>query len=214
MQATRLIVLRHGETLWNQDTRIQGHTDIGLNATGQWQARQLGLALADEPLAAVYASDLQRACATAQAVAQVHTLPVTTELGLRERCFGQLEGHTWTEIETQHPELASAWRSREPDWAPPGGESLRVLERRVMDVVNRVAAQHMGEQIALVAHGGVLDIIYRAATRLALQAPRSWLLKNAAINRLLWSPEGLALVGWGDVAHLENQATALDEKTT
>jgi probable phosphoglycerate mutase len=75
----------------------------------------------------------------------------------------------------------------------------------------------MGQHIAVVAHGGVLDIIYRAATGLELQAPRSWLLKNAAINRLLWTPDSLTMVGWGDVAHLENPAQAeatLDEKTT
>jgi 2,3-bisphosphoglycerate-dependent phosphoglycerate mutase len=81
-------------------------------------------------------------------------------------------------------------------------------------VLNTLAAQHTGEHIALVAHGGVLDAIYRAATGLELQAPRSWLLKNAAINRLLWTPDSLTLVGWGDVAHLESAAASLDEKTT
>lgn len=70
MQATRIIAVRHGETAWNVDTRIQGHLDIALNDTGRWQARQVARALADEPLAAVYTSDLQRAHATAQAIAQ------------------------------------------------------------------------------------------------------------------------------------------------
>lgn len=214
MKATRLIVLRHGETAWNKDTRIQGHTDIDLNDTGRWQASQLGNALADDPLAAVYASDLRRAFETAQAVAQAQGLQAVPHTGLRERCFGQLEGLTWAEIETQHPEDAVAWRTRVPSWAPSGGESLVVLRERVLGVLNTLAQRHMGEQIALVAHGGVLDVIYRAATGLELQAPRSWLLKNAAINRLLWTPESLTLVGWGDVGHLENQSAALDEKTT
>jgi probable phosphoglycerate mutase len=101
-----------------------------------------------------------------------------------------------------------------PDWAPAGGESLATLSARVLPALHRLAARHMGEQIALVAHGGVLDAIYRAAVGLDLQAPRSWLLKNAAINRLLWTPESLTLVGWGDVAHLDAEAVALDEKTT
>lgn len=217
MQATRLIVLRHGETTWNHDTRIQGHTDIDLNDTGRWQARQLARALSDEPLAAVYASDLKRAQATGQAVAQAQGLHAQTEPALRERCFGALEGLTWAEIETQHPVHAVAWRSRVPDWAPPGGgESLTVLRERILTALNALALRHPGEQIALVAHGGVLDIIYRAATGLDLQAPRSWLLKNAAINRVLWTPQSLTLVVWGDVAHLEAAAdgTALDEKTT
>lgn len=220
MQATRLIVLRHGETTWNQDTRIQGHTDIDLNDTGRWQAAQLAAALADEHLAAVYTSDLRRAHATGQAVAQAQGLTVQVDPGLRERCFGALEGLTWAEIETQHPDHALAWRSRVPDWAPPGGgESLNVLRMRIVTALNAVAMRHPGEQVALVAHGGVLDIIYRAATGLALQAPRSWLLKNAAINRVLWTPQSLTLVGWGDVAHLDvppaaTPAVPLDEHTT
>ncbi|HRK40400.1 MAG TPA: histidine phosphatase family protein [Burkholderiaceae bacterium] len=215
MQATRIIVLRHGETAWNHDTRIQGHTDIDLNDTGRWQAAQLGKALADEPLDAVYASDLKRAYATGQAVAQAQGLTVQAEPGLRERCFGALEGLTWLEIETQHPEHAAAWRTRVPEWAPPGGgESLAVLRERIIATLNAIATRHPDQQVAVVAHGGVLDIIYRAATGLDLQAPRSWLLKNAAINRVLWTPQSLTLVGWGDVAHLEAEAAPLDEQTT
>ena len=218
MQATRIIAVRHGETAWNVDTRIQGHLDIALNDTGHWQARQVARALADEPLAAVYTSDLQRAHATAQAIAQASGAPLVAEPGLRERSFGELEGKTWAEIETEHPEEARLWRTRVPEWSPQGGESLLVLQQRILSTLDTLASRHMGEHIAVVAHGGVLDIIYRAATGLELQAPRSWLLKNAAINRLLWTPDSLTLVGWGDVAHLEepeHRAEALlDEKTT
>ena len=219
MQATRILALRHGETAWNQDTRIQGHTDIDLNDTGRWQAAQLAAALADEPLSAIYASDLQRAHHTAAAVAQAQGLSVQTHSGLRERHFGTLEGKTWADIESQHPEAALLWRSRVPDWAPPEGESLLMLQQRILHTLHTLASRHLGEHIAVVAHGGVLDILYRAATGLALQAPRSWQLKNAAINRLLWTPESLTLVGWGDVAHLENphphhRGEPIDEKTT
>jgi probable phosphoglycerate mutase len=130
---------------------------------------------------------------------------------LRERCFGQFEGHTWTEIETQWPEASQAWRQRVPDWEPQGGESLIRLQARVLTTLNRIAQRHMGEQILVVVHGGVLDILYRAATRLDLQAPRAWELRNTAINRLLWSPEGMSLVGWDDRAHLESGS--LDERS-
>lgn len=218
MQATYILALRHGETAWNQDTRIQGHTDIDLNDMGRWQAAQLATALADERLTAVYASDLKRAFNTGAAVAQAQGQSVRVHSGLRERNFGKLEGKTWAEIETQHPDEAKLWRSRLPEWSPPGGESLQVLQQRILHTLHALASSHIGEQIALVAHGGVLDILYRAATGLDLQAPRSWLLKNAAINRLLWTPESLTLVGWGDVAHLEAPAQRttilLDEKTT
>ena len=93
MQATRIIAVRHGETAWNVDTRIQGHIDIPLNDTGWWQARQLARALANEPIAAIYASDLQRAHATAQAVADATGAPLVADPGLRERSFG-VEGAT------------------------------------------------------------------------------------------------------------------------
>ena len=210
-QPTRIIAIRHGETAWNVGTRIQGHLDIALNERGHWQAQRLAQALASEGLAAVYASDLSRAFETGRYVAQAAGVPIATETGLRERGFGLFEGRTFLEIEAELPEQAQRWRKRDPHFAPEGGESLVQLQERVVSTCSRLAAQNPGELIAVVAHGGVLDVLYRAATRLDLQAARSWELGNAAINRLLWSPQGFALVGWGDVAHLSNEA--LDEGT-
>jgi len=211
VQITRILAVRHGETAWNRDTRIQGHTDIELNDHGRWQADRLAHTLREEPIAAFYASDLSRALDTARAVAQRHGAAVHTHTGLRERCFGQFEGHTWAELEALHPTETTAWRQRAPDFAPPGGESLLQLQARVVATVTELASRHPGEQVLMVAHGGVLDILYRAATRLALQAPRSWTMTNTAINRLLWSPEGLSLVGWADTGHLQDGP--LDEQT-
>ena len=210
VQVTRILAVRHGETDWNRDTRIQGHTDIALNPHGRWQAARLALALREEPIAACYASDLSRAHDTAQAVAHPHGLAVQTHTGLRERCFGRFEGQTWAELETRFPEETLLWRQRAPGFAPPGGESLLQLQARVVATVTELARRHPGEQVLLVAHGGVLDILYRAATRLDLQAPRSWAMTNTAVNRLLWSPEGLSLVGWADTTHLQDGA--LDEQ--
>ena len=205
MDATRLIVVRHGETAWNVDTRIQDHLDIPLNATGLWQARQLGDALAGEAISAIYTSDLLRARKTAQAVADATGAALVDEPGLRERAFGSFQGRTFAEVETEHPEQARRWRQRDPDYAPDGGESLRVLRERVVDTTHRLAARHPGELVLLVTHGGVLDVLYRAATRQDIQAPRTWQLGNAAINRLLWTHRhGLSLVGWADTQHLEH----------
>ena len=205
MDATRLIVVRHGETAWNVDTRIQGHLDIPLNDTGLWQARQLGDALAGEAISAIYTSDLLRARRTAQAVADATGAALVDEPGLRERAFGSFQGRTFAEVETEHPEQARRWRQRDPDYAPDGGESLRVLRERVVDTTHRLAARHPGELVLLVTHGGVLDVLYRAATRQDIQAPRTWQLGNAAINRLLWTHgHGLSLVGWADTQHLEH----------
>lgn len=213
MQATRIIAIRHGETAWNVDTRIQGQLDIELNETGRWQARRLARALAGEEIGAIYASHLRRAWDTARAIARVSGQAPRAHQGLRERGFGVFQGKTFTEIEAIWPEQALCWRKRDPHWAPENGESLLALRERIVQTVSELAQQHQGEQIVLVAHGGVLDVLYRAATGQDLQTPRSWNLGNATINRLLWTPDGLTLVGWADTRHLEDDET-LDETIT
>jgi probable phosphoglycerate mutase len=204
MQMTRILAIRHGETAWNRGARIQGQMDIPLNDVGRWQAERTAEALAHEPLQAVYASDLSRAHQTAVPIARRHGLPVQTHPGLRERHFGAFQGRTWAELEQTHPDVVRAWKARDPDFAPPGGESLRDLRQRVEATFAELAARHPGGQIAVVAHGGVLDILYRAAARVELQAPRAWAMGNAAIHRVLWTADsGFALLSWGDTRHLE-----------
>lgn len=213
MSVTRIIAVRHGETAWNVDTRIQGQLDIGLNAQGQWQAERVGAALAGESIDRIYSSDLQRAHSTAQAIARharnITAREVALHQGLRERGFGSFEGETWADIAQKWPDQSMRWKQRDPHFAPPGGETPTELLARVSATVNDIAARHAGEHIVLVAHGGVMDMLYRLATRQELHAPRTWHLGNAAINRLLWTPESLTLVGWGDVRHLDG--AALDE---
>jgi probable phosphoglycerate mutase len=205
-RVTRIIAVRHGETAWNAISRIQGQLDIGLNDTGRWQAQQLALALEGAGISALYASDLRRARQTAQAVARRCGLQVHCDPGLRERGFGIFEGHTYADVELRWPEQALRWRQREPDFGADGGETLAAFYARSVACAARLAARHPGEEIMLVAHGGVLDCLYRAATRVGLQAPRSWQVGNATINRLLHSPEGFSLVGWNDAMHLEGAA--------
>jgi probable phosphoglycerate mutase len=207
VEATRIIAIRHGETAWNVDSRIQGQRDIGLNDTGRWQARRVGEALAEEPITAVYSSDLGRAHETAQEIAEVTGIPVVPTEGLRERSFGIFEGKTFDEIHQTWPEHAQNWRKRIPDWQPPeGGESLMELRARVQRTMVELAAKHPGEQIVVVAHGGVLDTLYRIATGQEVNSPRTWELPNGAINRLLWTPQGFTLVGWSDTQHLDQEA--------
>ena len=210
-EATRLIAVRHGETAWNVGTRIQGQLDIGLNATGEWQARRVGQALADEAIDVIYASDLARAWNTALEIARPLRLQVRPEPRLRERAFGCFEGMSFAEIEQNLPDQARLWRERDPAFTPEGGESLLVFRDRITAVAAELAARHPGELVVLVAHGGVMDVLYRAATRQGLQAPRTWLLGNASINRLLWTAEGFSLVGWSDTTHLND---ALNDDAT
>lgn len=202
-QATRIVAVRHGETAWNVETRIQGQLDVALNAKGRWQAERVAEALRGEGIDCIVSSDLARAHETACAIAAAAGLPVSVDAGLRERCFGRFEGRTWSEIASWWPAESARWRARDLDFTPEGGESLRAFHARVVVACERLARAHAGRTLALVAHGGVMDCLYRAAARIELAAPRTWQLGNAAINRLLHSAEGFALVGWSDTAHLD-----------
>jgi 2,3-bisphosphoglycerate-dependent phosphoglycerate mutase len=202
-EPTRLVLLRHGETAWNAETRIQGQLDVPLNARGFWQAGRLAQALAGEAFDAIYSSDLARAHATAQAVARAQGLQVQTDPALRERGFGRFEGLIYAEIEERYAEEALRWRRREAGFGPGGGEPLAAFYDRSVAAVMRCAARHPGQSIAVVAHSGVLDCLHRAAAGVALDAPRSWQLGNAAINRLLFVEGRFVLIGWDDRGHLE-----------
>lgn len=205
-EPARLIVVRHGETAWNAETRMQGQLDAALNEKGRWQAEQVARALDGEAIELIVASDLQRAMQTAAPLGRALGCGVLAEPGLRERAFGVFEGHTYADIGRLWPEGHARWHARDPSYAPDGGETLAAFHARCVDTAQRLCERHAGRTMAWFTHGGVLDCLYRAATRCALDAPRSWALANAAINRLLHSDQGLMLVGWGDVRHLELSA--------
>lgn len=207
-----ILLIRHGETDWNAERRLQGHLDIGLNAQGMRQAKALARALQAETLDAIFASDLQRALHTAQAVAAPRNMPIQIDPGLRERCFGGFEGLRYADIPAHFPQAYAAWQAREPDARfPPGqhvAETLREFSTRAIETVRRIArCGH--RKIAIVSHGGVLDSIYREASGIGFAHVRDFDVLNASINRIVWDGEAMLIRQWGDVAHLSN--TALDE---
>jgi probable phosphoglycerate mutase len=208
-----IILIRHGETAWNAERRLQGHLDIPLNAEGERQARLLAEALAPESIALVVASDLQRARQTAQAVATLRNMPVHTEAGLRERCYGGFEGMLYAEIEQRFPAEFAAWQARDIDAILPSGknpgETFRQFYTRATDAILAIAGAHPGRTVALVAHGGVLECAYRMALGLPLETPRDFKVYNASINRFRVEDGKLALVSWGEVGHL--RPAVLDE---
>jgi probable phosphoglycerate mutase len=208
-RVTTVLAVRHGETAWNRETRIQGQLDIPLNSLGQAQARRLAQALDGQRIDAIYASDLVRAGETAGIVAERLGLEVCSDQGLRERAFGIFEGLTWAEVEERWPAESERWRRRDPEFGAEGGESLQGFYARAVAAAERLVLGHPGQTVLLVAHGGVLDCLYRAAARQPLQAPRTWLLGNATINRLLYTGQGFNLVGWNDDKHLDG--LSLDE---
>lgn len=213
MTSTALLLIRHGETAWNAEHRIQGHLDIPLSATGIRQAASLGERLAAETVTAVYSSELARAWLTAVPFAARLGLDIIPDSRLRERSFGVFEGLTVDEIAARHPEGFRRWRERDPAWAIDEGESGQQLIDRVLSALDDIASRHRGETVAVVTHGGVLDVAYRAARGLSWDATREHLMLNASINRLSaqGSPLALSILEWGDVAHLEQ---ARDESLT
>lgn len=213
MSSTEILLIRHGETAWNIVKRLQGHTDIPLNAEGRRQAKALAIALENEKLAAIISSDLQRAVQTAGEIARLQGLPTRIDTDLRERCFGGFEGQLYSELPHMYPAEYAAWRACEPDAEfPPGenpGETIRRFAARILPCVSHYARQFSGQKIAIVAHGGVLECVYREAKRLPLNAKREVTIFNASINRFRFTDGQFELLQWGDIAHLD--AGLLDE---
>ncbi|MBO9536891.1 histidine phosphatase family protein [Herbaspirillum sp.] len=210
---TEILVIRHGETDWNIDKRLQGHIDIPLNEAGRRQVAALGEVLADEGIDAVFASDLQRARATAQAVADAAGLPVGIDAGLRERCYGAFEGLRHPDIEEKYPEAYRVWKAREPDARYPAGEreaeTMREFYQRSVDAVQRIVAGGKYRKVAIVTHGGVLECIHHWASGTEFVQPRTFDIFNASVNRLHWDGERARIRSWGEIGHLDRET--LDE---
>jgi len=216
---TRIVMIRHGETLWNRERRIQGQTDTPLSDLGRAQAKAVGERLATVRFAALYASDLVRAWNTAQAIEAAVAAralaegrmapPLRADVRLREMDFGEWEGRTSAEIAAVDAQAHARSRERDPDFRIPGGESFRDLYVRAVAAVDAHARAHAGETIGIIAHGGILDMLYRHTHGIPLQAPRVFSLYNAAYNCLTHDEGGFRLEAWGDTAHLDALSDAV-----
>jgi probable phosphoglycerate mutase len=208
-----ILLIRHGETDWNAEKRLQGHLDIELNNEGLRQAALLAAALQGEQIDAIYASDLRRARQTAQALATDRNMTVQIEPALRERCYGAFEGLRYADIAERFPQGHQALMARELDVRYPDGvnvaETLREFSVRAVGALMRLLKQPQHKKIAVVTHGGVLDCFNRAARGMDLSLARDFDIPNAAINRFWWNGNKLQIAQWGDVAHLTS--LVLDE---
>lgn len=207
---TRLVLVRHGETPWNAEKRFQGHTDIGLNDRGLAQAQSLASYFSEktqllEATQAAYCSDLKRAHLTAEILVNKR-LPLSSRSDLRERDYGHFSGMTAEEMAAHDPVQYEGLRNRVPDHPLSQGESLQEFNARVKAALLDILQNHPGQQVLLVAHGGVLDCIYRMAQQIPLQQPRSWLLPNCALNILDAAPPtaDLKIRLWADLNHLKH----------
>ncbi|WP_407279898.1 histidine phosphatase family protein [Aromatoleum evansii] len=205
VKPTRLCLVRHGETAWNAESRLQGHLDVPLNRTGEAQAAATAAGLATVHFAAVYSSDLQRARQTAAAITRDRAAAVEFHDHLRERNYGAFQGLTYAEAAARFPDDYLRFKQRDPHFTfPGGGESLAAFAGRVEALLADLAASHRGEQILVVTHGGVLDVVHRLAAGKALEAPRDFAIPNAALNWIEYDGTRWHLVSWADKRHLES----------
>jgi broad specificity phosphatase PhoE len=161
---TTILLVRHGETDWNQERRWQGHADRPLNDVGRAQAEELADELASREIAAVYSSDLARARQTAELVAGRHGLDVTLDHALREVDVGEWSGLSLEEAESRYPEGFRRWQDGHSGWTE--GETYEAMGERVVAAVLRIAARHPGETVLVVTHGGSIRACRAAAAGL------------------------------------------------
>ena len=199
----RIILIRHGETVWNQQGRMQGQSDSPLSETGVRQSRQLAQRLKQIAFSALYSSDSGRAHQTARSVADVTGHDIIVEPRLRERHFGVFEGLTGTEIKFNYPDAYARFKSRDPDYVVPGGESAAQFRARALGCLREIAGRHADDLVVVVTHGLVLDMVYRAANGIALTERRTFSLINASLNQFRFDGATWHAETWGDASHLD-----------
>jgi 2,3-bisphosphoglycerate-dependent phosphoglycerate mutase len=199
---TRFIVVRHGETVWNTQARIQGQTDSDLTAAGLAQAEAIGKRLARERFDAIVASDLGRAARTAERIAAHCGLAVSPEPGPRERCFGQGEGLTYPEVDARWPGVFSRAANTDPDAAIPGGETRRQFHERIHAAFLALGRAHAGQRVVAVTHGGVLAVLYRIVHGIPIAHAHKVAISNASYNAVAFDGDAWRLEAWDDTSHL------------
>jgi len=202
MTTTTLIVIRHGETFWNREQRIQGHLNSELTSEGITQAEACAVRLADEHIDAVVASDLGRVQHTAEILVRGRVLPVAQDVSLRERCFGIGEGLTYAEMEARYPQMFSTTGLVDAEFTLPEGESRTVFHDRIKTSIKRICEAHVGKRVLVVTHGGVLGVIYRWLNDLPVGSKKI-AIPNVGYNRISAGPDGWKIEIWGDTGHLE-----------
>lgn len=204
MAKTTLLLVRHGETIWNLEHRIQGHLDSELSELGWRQAAALEKAFSTRKIDVLYSSDLGRALKTADAIERATGLKTIPKVCLRESNLGVLQGRTTAEmLDHISQEEYDLFHRRHPNFQIPEGESLLMRHERATNCVNELVAAHPGKNIAAVTHGGFMESIFRYVFDMPLQAPRSFSILNASINTLEFEDGKWHLVTWGDVSHLQ-----------
>ena len=200
---TRFIVVRHGETHWNVERRVQGWGDSELTAKGRAQADAIGKRLARERFDKLVASDLGRAHETARRIGVQCGLPVATDARLRERSFGVGEGMAYDDIDRAYPDVFSRERATtDPDRVIPGGESRRQFHDRIHAAFQALARENDGKRVAVVTHGGVLATLYRIVHGIPVAHAHKVTISNASYNAVMFDADAWTLEAWDETDHL------------
>lgn len=199
---TRFILIRHGQTEWNREERYRGRADIPLNPTGQEQARRIAAALTGTPIAAVYASPLQRCMQTAEPIARPHHLAVQPLEGLLDIHFGQWQGLTPAEAAQMYPDLRHLWDTSPGRVRFPDGESLEDVRLRAMTALAELLERHVGQTVVLVSHKIVCKVILCAI--LGLTNDHIWRVEqdNGAISIFQHDHGSWVVLSLNDTCHL------------
>jgi broad specificity phosphatase PhoE len=200
-------IVRHGQTEWNADGRIQGHTDIGLSEKGAQQSQLVAGRLAEFSIDAAYSSDLRRSAETAREILGQRTVPLQTTPQLREYHKGVFEGLTVEEARHRYPDLYAASLVKDLDFAPPGGESTRQTSARIASFVADVRQRHANENVLIVGHGGALRAVFVALMELPLEANWRFLLANCGLSVVDIYPDNSVLRLYNDTSHLDGQGS-------
>jgi alpha-ribazole phosphatase len=191
----QLLLVRHGATIENEQKRYLGQTDVALSPLGEQQAAQLGAALAREAVAIVVTSDLQRARATAAAIARHHSVPLGQDADLREMARGIWEGATYAEVQARHAELLARWRASPADCQIPGGETLLQVRERVGRALERWYARFPEATVVWVTHAGVIQVLLCHLLDVDLDSGRQFRRENASVTRVKVERTAGRLVG-------------------
>ena len=197
-----LLIVRHGETEWNAEGRIQGHTDIGLSENGAQQARSLGQRLADRQIDVAYSSDLKRTSETARLALGDRNVILNETPRLREYHKGIFEGMTLTEIQTQFPDEYPKYLEKDLSYAPEGGETTRDVSTRMASIFQEIKAKHLDETVLVVSHGGALRAAMVSLLGMPLEGNWSFVFGNCGLTMVDTFADNAVLRLFNDTSHI------------
>ena len=202
MKETEIILIRHGETEWNSQQRMQGHSNSDLSEVGRGQIQALGELMKNVSFDHIYSSDSLRARQTAEAITQYSGHALQFDQRIREKNLGVFEGLTSTEAKERHPEIYRLFKTAGANYVIDEGESTQQLLERALEFIEEIRLRHPQERVVMVTHGGVVRVLMKHALGLSIDAPTRFIIKNTGIFGLIWN-ENWLVTQMGGVSHLE-----------